>query len=434
MKNRKRHIIFIFVLLLQFAFWGCIGEDSPPSYPGEKVPVRITLLPFAVNTDPNASEKELIVKSAYVFIYNASGVLENPDEMAVTTPVTPGGEVIDADKRLNRTWEVIVGNKDIYVVVNPDPELTARLVSTLTRTELVNLLTARSGFNVGDFETQGMLMTGHAFVAVDIGNSSVQMTVKRRHARIDLLLRKVEELTEDAVLRSVTLVAQEQVGLVFEAGTGTYADYSAKADQTITLVGGVTIAPVFNGVITDFYTYPRPAAPDNLTSLALEMVIAVNGIERTITAYLNTAALEGNTGNNPDLPLAIDANMIYQVGVTLSRQSEDIVLDILDWSDAETDTPIYGTTLRVSRSVVVMDFNILGGRTAVVTYDSSNNQPVSVVVTVPQSWLSVTSDSGSVTLTHVGTSTIPGADAVITLTSGNVSRTITAKWSTPPIP
>lgn len=418
---RIKYIISVIAVALFLC--GCtVGENAEPGTAGaKKVSMQIGLYTRALNGGEGTAEQESMVRSAYVFIFNNAGVLENRGDIAITT-----GEVIDADQKLNKIWTVHEGDKEIYIVANPDTELALRLTSSLTKTQLLKLFTNQSGFDPAGFAARGMLMTGRASAAVSELNKQIDIPVYRRHARIDLLLKKEDGLTANVVLKSVKLADQEQAGIVFAAGTTAYSGYSGKADQTNTM--SLAIVDDFSAEVpTSFYTYPRPAAPENMRAMRLEMVVEIDGEGKMLPVYINSGALDGRAANDPDLPLAIFGNTVYQVKATLTRQSVDVALTIFDWENAHVTTPIHGTTLWVERSKITMD----SSGTASVGYRA--DAAVSIDVTTTQPWLNVSYTSGlsegTITLTHVGTSQTAQPDAVITLRAGNITRTITVAWS-----
>lgn len=193
------------ILLLSAVFYGC-AKDS--TYGGDKtVDMQLALDTYAVGDDPNASsDNEELIKSAWVYIFNENGVLENPGKTAV--PVASSGEAADGNGRLNHTWRVTVGPKDIYVLLNAG-RLTreGRVVdldtyNPFSKAELESLITDPTAF-AADFPASGnagMLMSGKLGTTVSAATSLVSVPVARRYARIDLNLRRKADLTGAAVV------------------------------------------------------------------------------------------------------------------------------------------------------------------------------------------------------------------------------------------
>ena len=127
------------------------------------------VIQLGMAADANAVDTERLIKSAYVYIYNAAtDKLENEYETLV--PARGDGSYIDAAYILNRKWRVKAGDKKVYVVINPQTmvDATGRAFNfgtddPLTVSALLDLRT-KSGEFLTDYPdggtADGMLMTG----------------------------------------------------------------------------------------------------------------------------------------------------------------------------------------------------------------------------------------------------------------------------------
>lgn len=434
MKFKKLTKQLLPILLFSSICGSCtIDDNAKTDVLQQKPEASINVSLTTRSTDPNATETELMIKTAYVYIYNSLGVLENRDNVLIT------GSIMSSGNTLNKQWLVVTGVKDIYVVTNPDTELATRLTGSLTKAQLLQLITDQSGWNVSSFASRGMLMSGHTNINVNTTNATANVAIGRRHARIDFQLKTADDLTGSAVkLKSVTLKEQEQVGAVIATGTSSYDAYTQKSSATNELTPAVTIGAAFTpAALTSFYTYPRPAA-HNSAALCLQMVVDINGTEKVIDVYINSGALNGNTANDPNQSLEISSNFIYRVQATLYRKTVDVGIALYDWEDQPVNAPIYGATLAVDKVDVKMDCAIIKDRTLVISYKSNTNATVSVVTEQP-SWLTIAPSaetfpnlSGTITLTHNGAvaATVLTANqvAIIKVTAGGISRQIKVHW------
>lgn len=328
-----------------------------------------------VNDDANARTGEDKIFSAMVYIYKSgTDILENKESREVSA-LTSIGEVVDDAGKLNKTWRVPVGSKDVYVVANPDAELKPRLTGALTQAQLQALLTSASqtDFNtaVNGIATNGMLMTGKKMaVSVSPESATVSATVEvtRRQARIDLMLRRSKELDGVVVaVKSVKFKDQICQGSVYPLTTPPTVAASAqeKTGLNVTVAAQQATAGSWSATasdytsITNFYTFERAAGTK---AACLEMTITIGGKDYVLPAYLCSTSIGTNqTGNDEDKPMALTPNRIYRVMGTLGKQSTEITLNILDWNDQAINGDIYGAELSVSQSRVLLDWYNFGG-------------------------------------------------------------------------
>ena len=150
-------------LLLSAFLYGC-AEDNTDGGAG-MVDLKLALNTYAAGDDPNALANEVTVGSAWVYIFNEHGALENPGKTAVLP--APSGSAADGSGRLNDTWRVTVGRKDIYVLLNAGHLTRSGTAVDLasynpySKTELETLMTDPANFPA-DFlaaGSSGMLMS-----------------------------------------------------------------------------------------------------------------------------------------------------------------------------------------------------------------------------------------------------------------------------------
>ncbi|WP_162272058.1 hypothetical protein [Alistipes provencensis] len=342
------------ILLLSAVFYGC-AKDS--TYGGDKtVDMQLALDTYAVGDDPNASsDNEELIKSAWVYIFNENGVLENPGKTAV--PVASSGEAADGNGRLNHTWRVTVGPKDIYVLLNAG-RLTreGRVVdldtyNPFSKAELESLITDPTAF-AADFPASGnagMLMSGKLGTTVSAATSLVSVPVARRYARIDLNLRRKADLTGAAVVvKSTTLKNRREKAYVLAPVTESTGDDVVYLNDHGDVAVGASLTDYT--AVTSFYTMPRTGASK---AACLELVVGIDGRDYTLPVYLNRGALGGGTGNNENLPLDISANKVYKVDVSIERQSFTIAMEILEWNETSVNGDVNGSSLALDSVVLV---------------------------------------------------------------------------------
>lgn len=353
----KKYNIFgkwVIVFLLAAGLGGCI-KDNASAGDDKTVDMVLSLDTYAGSSDPNASANEVTVKSARVYIFNESGVLENPGQTSV--PLTPSGEVTDGSDRLNRTWRVTVGKKDIYVLLNAGRILRSGTAIDLasynpySKAELDALMTDPTTFAT-DFPaagSAGMLMSGKLGTTVSTATSTVSIPVERRYARIDLSLRRKAGLAGAAVIvKKTTFKNRREKAHAFAPATeNTGADVIYQNTHGNVTVGASTTEYT---AVTSFYTLPRTGASK---AACLELAIAIDGKDYTLPVYINSGALGGNTGNDENLPLDITANKVYKIDVSLDRQSVTVAMDILEWDEEPVNGNIQGSSLIVDSLVRV---------------------------------------------------------------------------------
>lgn len=341
-----------------------------------------------VNDDANARTGEDKIFSAMVYIYQAgTDKLDNADSREVSV-LTSIGEVVDNTGKLNKTWRVPVGNKDVYVVANPHPELKTRLTASLTQAQLQALLTANDvpQFKVAtaNIGTQGMLMSGKKTgIAVSPEFAKVTGTVEvtRRMARIEFMLRKSKELEGSTVqVTKLTYKGLAHYGSVYPLSTIPNAVTATSYEEVFaatTISAQQATAGAWSGTAADYtpvtyyYSYERAAGTK---AVELMMTVNIDGKEFNLPVYLCSTSIGSNkTGNDENKPVALEPNKIYRVMGTLGKQTTDITLDILDWNDVNINGDIYGSELAVSQSRILLDWYRFGGSFSTTVDLISNN-------------------------------------------------------------
>lgn len=132
------------------------------------VDLKLALNTYAAGDDPNALANEVAVGSAWVYIFNEHGALENPGRTAVLP--APSGSAADGSGRLNDTWRVTVGRKDIYVLLN---------AGHLTRSGTAVDLASYNPYSKTELET---LMTDPANFPADFSGCGEQRDADERQA------------------------------------------------------------------------------------------------------------------------------------------------------------------------------------------------------------------------------------------------------------
>lgn len=391
----KRKIDIIILLLCMVLTSGCVWESYAPEEGKGDANIGMELSTYAVNSgDANALEHELIIKKAYVFIYNAAGVLENAGKTKVST-LTSTGEVIDAAKKLNATWRVIGGNKDIYVVVNPGRIMSERLEHPAIfsdKTTLENVVINEEAFaeDVSAFADSGMVMTTKISAFAVSSDTTVQAVVKRRHGRIDLSVRKAKDLEGATVIvKSVKLKkGQTHMTDLFDFAdhlTGAGRHFEETKSMTDTVTAQQATAGSWSGTasdytaITRFYTFEyHKNGPTDTLSACLEMTVSVNGVDKVIPVYICTTAQGANqTGNDANKPVWVKANTIYRVMATLTKGTVDVALNILDWNDQPINGDIPGHYFNASRNKI--DLMIADGASYSTTFDLRASDTISFI-------------------------------------------------------
>lgn len=419
------------MLLLAAGLCGCIGDDI--SVGNNTVDMVLSLDTYAAGDDPNASTNETVAKSAWVYIFNENGVLENPG--ATSVPLAHSGEAADAAGKLNRTWRVAVGRKDIYVLLNAGhltrngTAVELASFNPYSKAELETLMTDPANFAT-DFPaegTDGMLMSGKLDVNVTSQTSLVTVPVARRYARIDLGLRRKADLAgATVVVRSVTFKNRRETAAAFAPeteSTGADAVYLNDHDD-VTIGAGTTDYTA----VASFYTMPRTGAAK---AACLELAVDIDGRALSLPVYVNSGALGGNGANNENLPLDIAANKIYKVDVSLSRQSTQVTMNVLEWDEEPVGGDIQGSSLIVDSLVRVS----AGSTTAVPVYTKAAKIAVKLsgaAVTAGYSLDGADSGTGVLELDVVdGCAEIPvrgpvaypvGPEYTMTVVAGNIRR------------
>lgn len=436
-----------FMILAVAAFGlptGCVLEQTTVET-DNRLTMQVSLGSRAVNNDdPNAIEAEKVVHSAYVYIFNAAGVLENPRETSVPIDATTG-EAIDAANMLNKVWRVTAGAKKIYVLVNAPAQMLDAAGNTVTMssfypfadTEVEELITVAANF-ASEFnaaQADGMLMSGmlaHT-VGAETSTQTVTVAVARRYARLDLSLAKSADMAGNAVvINSVTLRNYSSQTRLIESTPAW--DGSATGAAQVQSSLNTTLSTTMTAVGDKMYLMPRPATvsvagADGSTVPVVDIEATVDSRSTHYYAYLT----ELGADNRCDLsrPLNIVGNKIYRLNATLSRQSTDITINVYDWKDEPLTVDVEGATLAVSRTAFEMDVE---NQTADIIYLSNRNvtghySAEAALPAVYQPWLTVsglpdgTACKGTMTLT-VDTDQLNGSQAKILLRAGNIGKLV----------
>lgn len=385
MTRYKPFVFLLFLLLL--AAGGCSKDGIFQTAGAGAVDMGLTLSTYATD-DANAVAQETAVSSAYVFIFNADGLLENPGK----TQVRPGGDgsVVDASGRLTGTWRVAAGRKSIYVVLNPHEVQTrsgaaASLADDVTSIAgLETFVTAPDAYATHyapEAWTGGSLcMSGSATVDVSPETPEVVMSVTRRYARVDLRIKKGAGLenTQMKVTRVVLRDFASQTPLV-----------AAEAPWSGSAVGSELSRTFDNGgvPVTSTSSYTDIALP---AAYMMPLPLTASGDRPQLDIYMENptgeecttihfAQLDAEGEFDLSQPLPIEANKIYRVEATIGQRTTASV-GVLDWSDTELDADLSHTTLAVDKtSCTLMQTD---------TLFVSSNAP-SIAVTSEADWLTL---------------------------------------------
>lgn len=356
-----RYKPFVFLLfLLALAAGGCSKDGISPAAETGTVDMGLTVSTYA--SDSNASAQETAVSSAYVFIFNSDGLLENPGR----TQVRPNGagELVDASGRLSGMWKVVAGRKTIYVVLNPHDVVpisggSISLDDVTSSADLLRLATALSTYR--DFYTPdkwatagGLCMSGSTTVDVSPATPEVVMNVARRYARVDLRVKRGQGF-ENAQLKVKQALFSDypMQTLLFAGAGGTSWTSGLGGSNTLSRTfenGGVEItsASEYTDVAQPlFYMMPYPAtASGHLPDLGILIEDATGGTEwRTI----RFTQLDADGGFDLSRPLEIEANKIYRVEAAIGQHTTGNI-KVLPWYDTSLDANLSHTTLAVDKA------------------------------------------------------------------------------------
>lgn len=301
------------------------GDES-----GARIPLKVSAM--LATSDANATEEELLVRSAFVFIYNTEDKLENAGETEV-----PVNKISSVNGKINISYEWLIssGEKNIYVVLNPPSREAEWLKQTPSISELHGVIA--SDFSI--YETgvidpnQGGLMSGYNRAKVT-GSSftTVPIYVFRRYARLELYFRKSPELSSVKTrISSVTLNNYSSEVLLFHSfpewndGNWNRVPQTGYHEQLIDSESYVRY-------YRHFYMMPRPVQA-SLTGGIPMLDIEIETKEGTL-GYTIPLTEELDRGR----PLSIEGNTIYRMNITLTPRKEDVrvELTVLPW---EEDTP-----------------------------------------------------------------------------------------------
>lgn len=346
------------------AFGSCTSDLPDTAETNRKVVMEMGLrsyVPFG-DTDSPVAIAESAVTSAYVYIFNANGTLENKGQ----TKVVPSGGSPIVGGQMNKTWSVYEGQKDIYVMLNPGTITTAAGVAinldTYNPTNKVALeavLTAADKF-ADDFKpahANGMLMTGKALAqSVTAASSSVTVDVARRYSRVAVSVCKEDRLNDYVVeIQKISLKNHSVQTKLWGDADAWAGSQTAAVAQSLAM--SVTVDRNLGDgtyTATDFVRYmmPRPKSASATDVPFVEIEATVDGTAKTYKAYF--AEADVNESNNPAKPIAIVANKRYNMNITILKGEFDAKLNIEDWTDFTLDAPINGATI-VASDLVLSD-------------------------------------------------------------------------------
>lgn len=278
-------------LLLSAFLYGC-AEDNTDGGAG-MVDLKLALNTYAAGDDRMPwRTKSRSDRRGSIFSTN-TGRSKIPAE-PLSCPA-PSGSAADGSGRLNDTWRVTVGRKDIYVLLNAGHLTRSGTAVDLasynpySKTELETLMTDPANFPA-DFPaagSSGMLMSGKLSTNVTSAASMATVPVGRRYARID------EPAPQSRPCRSCRR-GQEHDARKPPAKRlmpSPPAVESTGADAVcVNSHGNVTIGASTTSytAVTSFYTLPRTGAPK---AACLKLALSIDGTDYTLPVYINSGAL-----------------------------------------------------------------------------------------------------------------------------------------------
>lgn len=347
MKRINYNILF-FMFTLMYVCTGCMQNEIYEEIKNDSknINLQLSITRAVANTNGLAKTEEINVASAYVYIFNSDGALENVGQTKViNTPVLQS--MNSTTDQINRLWHVKEGIKSIYVILNPlnlEKDLdTWEPVSANDIKELVTTDNRNDGIKLfnGKVEGKTKLMTGYKENLMITGNGgfgSVVIPIERRYAALELDLRKSALIGGDVTVTKVTVSNLTWQSKLFDFSplwTGgatdehggeiiSYKDMNVTIPTNYTSVSfaktGDIIAP------ERFYMSPRPVSVSGTNIPCIDIVANVSGKEKTYKAYL-TELTDGKCDLSK--PLAIEANTIYKIQATLTPKLDDLYIDII---------------------------------------------------------------------------------------------------------
>lgn len=347
MKRINYNILF-FMFTLMYVCTGCMQNEIYEEIKNDSknINLQLSITRAVANTNGLAKAEEINVASAYVYIFNSDGALENVGQTKViNTPVLQS--MNSTTDQINRLWHVKEGIKSIYVILNPqnlEKDLdTWEPVSANDIKELVTTDNRNDGIKLfnGKVEGKTKLMTGYKENLMITGNGgfgSVVIPIERRYAALELDLRKSALIGGDVTVTKVTVSNLTWQSKLFDFSplwTGGATDENggeiiSYKDMNVTIptnYTSVSFAKTGDIIAPErFYMSPRPVSVSGTNIPCIDIVANVSGKEKTYKAYL-TELTDGKCDLSK--PLAIEANTIYKIQATLTPKLDDLYIDII---------------------------------------------------------------------------------------------------------
>lgn len=347
MKRINYNILF-FMFTLMYVCTGCMQNEIYEEIKNDSknINLQLSITRAVANTNGLAKAEEINVASAYVYIFNSDGALENVGQTKViNTPVLQS--MNSTTDQINRLWHVKEGIKSIYVILNPqnlEKDLdTWEPVSANDIKELVTTDNRNDGIKLfnGKVEGKTKLMTGYKENLMITGNGgfgSVVIPIERRYAALELDLRKSALIGGDVTVTKVTVSNLTWQSKLFDFSplwTGGATDENggeiiSYKDMNVTIptnYTSVSFAKTGDIIAPErFYMSPRPVSVSGTNIPCIDILANVSGKEKTYKAYL-TELTDGKCDLSK--PLAIEANTIYKIQATLTPKLDDLYIDII---------------------------------------------------------------------------------------------------------
>lgn len=325
-------------------------DEVDQEHPYSTKKVTLSLSTRSITGDPNVitGSGEELIKTAYVLIYQPDGKLENIGDVFVDVPYTFGGEIVDGTSRINKTWKVTAGSKDVYVILNPSASIINSVgTAGVGKDKLEKIVTSADDYKTvfidGGLKINGGLMTGSGNFNVSQSNSEITVPVTRRFARIDLELKKAIDLSNKVEITGLKFTNYSVQTKIFEptpAWGGSLSNTEPITQSPLRIV----VDNNYKSIGESYYSMPRTKETssvgvdgENIPVVEIDALIDGSKIQ-TYKAYLTELTSDGTC----DLarPLPINANTVYKVKATLTRKEEDLKMEVitLPWNKEREDS------------------------------------------------------------------------------------------------
>lgn len=324
----------------------CTDEvDQEQPYSTKEVTLSLSTRSITGDANVITGSGEELIKTAYVLIYQPNGKLENVGDVLVDTS---GGEIVNGSNRINKTWKVATGTKDVYVILNPSTSIVNAIgVTGIGKDKLLDIVTNaddyKTVFRDGGLKLNGGLMTGSGTFNVSQNNSEITVPVTRRFARIDLELRKATDLSNKVEITGIKLTNYSVQAKIFEPTPAWGGSLSSKEAITQSSLG-VVVDNDYKSIGESYYSMPRTKETSSIDIggkdiPVLEIDALIDGGRVQIyKAYLTELTADGTCDLTKPLP--INANTVYKVKATLTRKEEDLKIEVitLPWNKEREDS------------------------------------------------------------------------------------------------